>query len=141
MTIKSKKIPSKDPPSGSPKVIKISRNKKKYTTDLSILKKEVVIYTYRGSGPGGQHRNVTDSGVRIVHRPSGIVVTATESRSQFRNKEKAFERLIFRLMGINRVTKPRISTKKTKAVREKILHDKRKLKMKKEKRKKPNLED
>lgn len=51
----------------------------------------------RGSGPGGQHRNKTDSGVRLLHYPTGIIVTATEDRSQHRNRVVAWERLTARL--------------------------------------------
>lgn len=51
----------------------------------------------RGTGPGGQHRNKTDSGVRLLHRPTGIIVTATEDRSQHVNREVAWGRLESRL--------------------------------------------
>jgi hypothetical protein len=49
--------------------------------------------TFRGSGPGGQHRNKTDSGVRLRHLPSGIVAAATERRSQHENRTVALFRL------------------------------------------------
>ncbi|HTN54342.1 MAG TPA: peptide chain release factor-like protein, partial [Anaeromyxobacter sp.] len=48
-------------------------------------------------GPGGQHRNKTESGVRLLHRPTGILVTATERRSQLQNRTAALERLRERL--------------------------------------------
>jgi len=51
------------------------------------------VHRYRSSGPGGQHRNVTDSAVRLRHLPTGIVVTATESRSQHENLARAVRRL------------------------------------------------
>lgn len=54
---------------------------------------DVRVDTYRDSGPGGQHRNKTDSAVRLTHLPSGTVVTAVESKSQYQNREKAWERL------------------------------------------------
>jgi peptide chain release factor 1 len=50
---------------------------------------EVRIDTFRGSGPGGQHRNVTDSGVRATHQPSGLTASVTSGRSQGINREKA----------------------------------------------------
>jgi len=101
----------------------------------------VVIHTYRATGPGGQHRNVTDSGVRIVHRLSGITVTATESRSQHRNKDKAYERLIQRLKKMNHREKPRVPTRKSHNVRERILKEKDLLQKKKRLRKPPGPED
>lgn len=54
---------------------------------------DVRVDTFRASGPGGQHRNKTDSAVRLTHLPSGVVVTATESRSQHQNRSVAFTRL------------------------------------------------
>jgi len=54
---------------------------------------ECDVHTYRASGPGGQHRNKTDSAVRLAHRPTGVTVTATESRSQHENRRRALRRL------------------------------------------------
>jgi len=51
------------------------------------------VHTYRASGPGGQKRNKTDSAVRLHHTPTGLIVTATESRSQHENKARAVRRL------------------------------------------------
>jgi protein subunit release factor B len=49
--------------------------------------------TTRGSGPGGQHRNTTNTAVRCTHRDSGAVGYAEDNKSQRRNKESAFERM------------------------------------------------
>lgn len=60
---------------------------------FSVSAKDLRIDTYRGSGKGGQHRNKTDSAVRITHPASGAVAQSEEERSQFQNKRTAFERL------------------------------------------------
>jgi hypothetical protein len=54
---------------------------------------ECTVETHRVRGPGGGHRNVTDSAVRLTHRPTGVVVTATERRSQHENRRVAVRRL------------------------------------------------
>lgn len=61
---------------------------------LSLTKKDFKIETMRGSGPGGQHKNVTDSAVRITHAPSGAVSKSCDQKSQHANKKKAFKALI-----------------------------------------------
>jgi peptide chain release factor 1 len=53
--------------------------------------------TYRGSGAGGQHRNKTDSAVRVTHRPTGIVVCSEQERSQHQNRAVALTELERRL--------------------------------------------
>jgi protein subunit release factor A len=82
----------------------------KYETDLEILKKEVVIETYRSRGPGGQRKNKTETAVRLKHLPSGITVVATEHRSQVQNRNLAFQRLRERLLKLNQPRKRRIPT-------------------------------
>lgn len=82
-----------------------------YALDQRRLATEVRVDVYRSSGPGGQHVNRTESGVRLTHAPSGVVVTATDTRSQLRNREIAFARLIERLRRLNRVPKKRVPTR------------------------------
>jgi|TARA_B110001454_G_C12442818_1_gene318631 ribosome-associated protein len=84
-----------------------------FAVDRETLEKEVEITFVRSSGPGGQHRNKTETGVRMVHPPSGITVQATERRSQMQNKELAFERLAEKLRLRNHVPKKRKATRPT----------------------------
>jgi ribosome-associated protein len=89
---------------------------------------------FRASGPGGQHRNTTDSAVRVRHLPTGIVVQATENRSQVRNRAMALERLAEALARRLRTKKRRLATNVPKGERKKRLEAKRRLADKKRSR-------
>ncbi|MSR48040.1 MAG: peptide chain release factor-like protein [Planctomycetes bacterium] len=73
---------------------------------VDVLMREVELRTTRGSGPGGQHRNKTDTMVRLAHRPTGIHAQAGERRSQDLNRVEAIRRLRINLALQHRVELP-----------------------------------
>jgi protein subunit release factor B len=102
---------------------------------------EVEISTFRGSGPGGQHRNKTESAVRLRHLPTGVTVVAAEHRSQWRNREAAWERLIKRLERRRHKPKPRLKTRIPVAARRARLEAKKHVATKKQQRAKPSVDE
>ena len=96
-----------------------------YAVDRETLEREVEVQAFRASGPGGQHVNRTESALRVTHPPSGVVVVVHDSRSQHRNRETAFARLVERLERLNRVPKKRVPTRPTAASRKRRTEEKK----------------
>ncbi len=111
--------------------------------DLSdeALLAECRIDTFRAGGPGGQHQNRTESGVRLTHLPTGISVIARDSRSQHRNRKTALERLRAALEERARPEKPRVTTRVPARAKRKRLDEKRRRSERKRTRRKPEPDD
>lgn len=104
------------------------------------LLKECEVQTFKASGKGGQHVQKTDSAVRLIHKPTGIRVSCQQERSQYLNKKICLKKLRKKLIERAKKPKVRIPTKKSRAVKEKILQEKHKHAEKK-KRRKPIADD
>lgn len=78
--------------------------------DDDALLSECRVETFRAGGKGGQHQNTTNTGVRLVHRPSGLRAESRTERSQLQNRKRALARLREKLEARARRAPPRIPT-------------------------------
>ena len=103
---------------------------------LDDVGRDCEVSVFRATGPGGQGVNTTDSAVRMKHLPTGITVTARESRSQFRNRQLCLQKL--RMIFERKAQPPKIrkKTRIPRRAKERRLQDKRMTSEKKAARKK-----
>ena len=109
--------------------------------DDETLLGECRVETFRSGGPGGQHQNKTESGVRLTHLPTAISVVARESRSQHRNRRIALVRLREALEEAGREEAPRRPTRVPAGEKRKRLEEKKRRSSVKRARQKPDPED
>lgn len=112
------------PGTNDPTVREASRRALKLDDDALLAECELSAFV--AGGPGGQHRNRTESGVRLRHPATGVTVSATERRSQHDNRAVALERLRVRLKALSFVPRQRRATKPTRGSQERRLTAKKK---------------
>ncbi len=88
------------------------------------LLRECEVETFRASGPGGQHVNKTESAVRLTHRPSGVVVTSREQRSQHQNKAVGLRKLREKVARLNHRPAKRVPTRVPRSAKDRTLEEK-----------------
>ncbi len=92
---------------------------------ISLNENDLEIVRLKGSGPGGQNKNKRETGIRMTHLPTGLVVMATERRTQGENLRIAFERMEERLKAHFYRPPKRRPTKKTRGSQERRLDGKK----------------
>jgi len=127
-------VTTPDPPEGQ-------QDPPRIPDDDDRLLRQCRVDTFRAGGKGGQHQNTTESGVRLTHRPTGIVVTARDERSQHRNRQIALERLRKQLRERFRKRKKRKPTRVPAREKRKRLEGKRRRSRKKKLRKPPKPDE
>lgn len=106
---------------------------------LEQLERQCTVEFTRGSGPGGQHRNKAETAVRLTHRPTGLVVVASDSRSQAQNRRNALLRLAERLQQIEREATAAQKRNRRKPTRPSPAHRRKRVESKRQQGKKKEL--
>ncbi len=101
---------------------------------------DIKITYFKSSGPGGQKKNVTESAVRVCHTPTGMIVVATSSRSQRRNREDALNELHRRIRLKRQRKRRRVATNPTRASKQRRLDMKKRRKSIKKLRGRPEMD-
>ncbi len=110
------------------------------TSDRELLS-QCRVDVFRAGGKGGQHQNVTESGVRLTHLPTGVVASSRRRRSQPANKRAALLSLRTKLRARQRRQKRRIPTSVPRRTLERRRRTKQQRSLRKDRRKTPNLDD
>src|ERR1044071_9289128 len=105
------------------------------------LLRECEVETFRSGGPGGQHVNKVETGVRLKHLPSGVVVNCREERSQHRNKMNCLRKLREEVARLNSRKPKRAPPRRTRAAKERTLEEKSRRSQIKRQRSKPTGDD
>jgi protein subunit release factor B len=105
------------------------------------LLRECEVETFRSGGPGGQHVTKVETGVRLTHVPSGVVVNCREERSQHRNKMNCLRKLREEVARLNYRKPRRVPTRRPRAARERTLEEKSRRSRVKRLRSKPTKDD
>ena len=127
--------PSRKPPGAT---VDSGREDTPRTRSDADLLRQCRVDTFHSGGPGGQHRNKVESGIRLTHLPTRVVVVSRRHRSQYRNRQEALHRLRSELERRTKREKPRIPTPVPRAEREKRLDRKKRRARVKLMRKKPD---
>lgn len=107
--------------------------------DDDALLSECETQTFRAGGKGGQHQNKVESGVRLIHRPTGIAVESREERSQYVNKLRCLKKLRLKVAALNYRPPERVPTRTPASVRLKARIRKQHRSDKKQLRRRPNF--
>jgi peptide chain release factor 2 len=109
--------------------------------DDDALLGECEMQTFRAGGKGGQNQNKVESGVRLIHRPTGIAVESREERSQYVNKLRCLKKLRLKVAALNYRPPERVPTRTPASARLKSRIRKQHRSDTKQMRRKPNLGD